>query len=84
MKKTCPYGFQGLEGFEDSKEIISFGGNCAVWAMWYMDLRLANPLIPQDILIKKAWKELMKEGAFKLFINGYHNYLLRIAKKQIK
>ena len=84
MMKTCPYGFQGIEGREDSGEIVKFGGNCAIWTMWYMNLRLANPLVPRKILVTKAWKELVKEGALKLFINGYHDYLLRIAKKGIK
>lgn len=82
MLKTCPYGFQTLEGREDSDKIVHFGGNCALWTMWYMDLRLSNPLIPRDILVKQAWKELVKLGAFKIFINGYHDYLLYIAKKR--
>ena len=84
MMNTCPYGFQHLEALEDSEEYVNFGGNCAIWTMWYMDLRLSNPLIPRQILVKKAWKELVKEGAFRVFINSYHDYLLRIAKKEIK
>jgi hypothetical protein len=75
ISDTCPHGFQGIEVKEDSGEFITFGGNCQVWTLWYMDLRLSNPLVPREVLIKSAWKELVKDGSFRTFINGYHHFL---------
>ena len=75
MMDTCPIGFQGLEVAEDSAGFADFGGNCQIWSVWYMDLRLSNPLVPRDVLVKSAWKELVKEGSLRTFIDGYHHFL---------
>ena len=80
MGDTCPIGFQELE--EDSKGFKSMGGNCELWTLWYVDLRLANPDVPRLELIKGAWKVLAKEGAFKQFIHGYHDFLRKELKKK--
>lgn len=77
MEQTCPIGFQDLEMRQDSHGLRKFNGNCALWSLWYMDLRMANPHIPRLELIKNAWKYLAKEGAYKHFIHAYHDHLLR-------
>lgn len=81
MSATCPIGFHDLEAMEDSaglKNYAEFGGNCAVWSLWYMNLRIANPFIPHEELVKGTWKILAKEGALKHFINGYHAHLIKV------
>lgn len=80
MEETCPIGFQELE--EDSIGFQSNDGNCALWTMWYIELRLANPDVPRLELIKNAWKTIEKEGAFKQFIHGYHDFLRKELKKE--
>ena len=82
MNQTCPIGFQQLEGREDSSGFKSFGGNCIMWALWYMDLRLSNPDVPRDILIKSAWKKIKNDGSFKVFINSYHHFLSKQIRKK--
>jgi hypothetical protein len=82
---VCPIGFQAREGSEDSLGIKGFA-NCAIWSLWYMDLRLTNPAIPRDELVKGAYLILKKEGAFLHFINSYHAHLLKetnVNKKKI-
>lgn len=77
MMATCPIGFQGFEVAEDSAGFVDFGGNCQLWTVWYMHLRLSNPHIPRDVLVKGTWKALMEEGSLKTFINGYHHFLTK-------
>jgi hypothetical protein len=36
---------------------------------------LSNQLVPREVLVKSAWKELVKDGSFRTFINGYHHFL---------
>lgn len=82
MMDTCPIGFQGFEVDEDSLGFKDFGGNCQVWTLWYMDLRLSNPTIPRNVLVKSAWKQLEKEGSLRSFINSYHNFLSKAVKQK--
>lgn len=55
-------------------------GNCAVWRLWYLNIRLANPDIPRDKLVKYAMIKLEKYGNYARFIKSYHSYILNIAK----
>jgi hypothetical protein len=75
MAATCPIGFQDLEILDDSAGMKE-SKNCAIWALWYMDLRLSSPLVPRHELIKTAWHILKKEGALRHFIHAYHDHLL--------
>jgi hypothetical protein len=81
MEATCPVGFQDLELLDESAGLRS-SKNCAIWSLWYMDLRLSSPLIPRQELVKSAWKTLEKEGAFKHFIHAYHDHLLVSVKSK--
>ena len=76
--KTCPYDFQSLEHEEDALNLHQSEGNCAIWAIWYMDLRLSNLTIPRDVLTKTAYKVIKKQGAFHQFIHSYHDYLQKV------
>lgn len=80
MKRTCPVGFQELEADEDSAGFKSNSGNCMIWALWYTDLRLANPDVPRDELVKTAWRVMADEGAFTRFITSYHHNLYKRVK----
>lgn len=77
MMDTCPIGFQQIEDEEDAERFATFGGNCMMWSIFYMYIRLSNPHIPRHILIRTVWKQLNEEGSYKQWINGFHSYLLR-------
>lgn len=55
-------------------------GNCAVWRLWYIDIRLANPDVDRETLVKKAARELdMRVGNMLKFIKSYQTlYALQV------
>lgn len=73
----CPpkYAFQRKEsrevGYDDSH------GNCAVWRLWYIDLRLGNPHLTRTEIIKLALHRLKEYGAFQKYIKSYQAYILK-------
>lgn len=78
----CPRNkdvFQSKEveqlGFDDMR------GNCAVWRLWYIDIRLANPHLKRQQLVKYAMKKLEEFGNFPRFIKSYQAYVLTNIKK---
>lgn len=56
-------------------------GNCAVWRLWYVDVRLANPHLNRKDLVKLASKKLENTGSLYKFIKMYQSYLLQHANK---
>ena len=53
----CPMKiFQALEKYANKQG--DPGGFCAVWCLWYADLRLANPDLSRDKLVDKAIDEI--------------------------
>jgi len=56
-------------------------GNCAVWRMWYVHLRMANPHLPRKDLVKMAHNKLMQTGSLYKFIKSYQTYLVQSYKK---
>lgn len=64
-----------------SKELDQIGfddlrGNCAVWRLWYIDTRLANPHLKRQQVVKYAMKKLEEYGNFPRFIKSYQAYIL--------
>lgn len=57
-------------------------GNCAVWRIWYIHTRLANPHINRKDLILMASRKLENIGSFYKFIKSYQLYLLNSLKKR--
>ena len=57
-------------------------GNCAVWRIWYVHTRLANPHINRKDLILMASRKLENIGSFYKFIKSYQLYLLSAMKNK--
>jgi hypothetical protein len=55
-------------------------GNCAVWRIWYIHIRLANPHLRRKELVSFAVKKLENTGNLYKFIKAYQLYIT----KQIK
>jgi hypothetical protein len=70
----CPRGFHSRDGHE-GPNVVSFGGNCVIWSLWYIDVRLSNPDLPSDVLTKFTYDYIASRGSFKHFVNGYRAYL---------
>jgi len=79
---TCPMSLHKMEWIELDLNIKTHGGNCGLWTMWYMNLRMTYPNVPRDELFKYAIQEIKKIGSFKHFINGFHVWLLRNVKSK--
>jgi hypothetical protein len=74
----CPIGVHKLEWNEGTTFAVRRGGNCGLWTVWAMELRLNNPEIGPEKLYKKAHQRIMDMGSFKIFANGYQQYLNKI------
>ncbi len=57
-------------------------GNCAVWRMWYIDVRMANPHLKRTQLVKFAAKKVVNTGSLYKFIKGYQKYILSALKAE--
>jgi hypothetical protein len=57
-------------------------GNCAVWRMWYINIRLANPNLKRKDLILLATKKLEQTGSLYKFIKSYHKYIVESVQKK--
>lgn len=70
-------GFQYFDVYESkTKKIGDPGGFCAVWSVWYTDLRLKYPEIPRKSLVKKLIREM--KGVKMSFKNVIRNYSANI------
>jgi hypothetical protein len=64
-----------------SKELEQIGyddttGNCAVWRLYYIDLRLSNPNLNRKEVIKLSSSKLETFGGFNKFIKSYQAYIM--------
>lgn len=50
-------------------------GNCAVWRLWYVNVRLANPYLERKELIELAVAKLKNMGNLYKFIKSYQKYI---------
>lgn len=66
-------GFQILDIYEKKKKRIGDpGGFCALWSIWYIDMRLTYKDITRDKLVKILIKEIKKQNiSFKNMIRNY-------------
>lgn len=55
---------------------IDLSGNCAVWRVYYVNLRLANPQLNRKDLVVMASNKLSDTGSLYKFIKSYQKYLL--------
>jgi len=64
-----------------SKEVdevtnVGIGGACAIWRLWWMHIRLANPDIDSKKLVKAAMRGLTRYESFTVYIRSYQKYIL--------
>jgi ankyrin repeat protein len=66
-------GFQYFESYESkTKKIGDPGGFCAIWSIWYTEMRLIYPDIPRKSLVNKLMKKIKSENySFKNIIRNY-------------
>jgi len=70
-------GFQLIDATESSnKKIGDPGGFCALWSLWYTDMRLTYPHIDRKKLVKKLMSNMISDNIS--FRNMIRNYSKRI------
>ncbi len=71
-------GFQLLDSTEKNKKKIGDpGGFCAMWSIWYVDMRITHHNIPRQKLVQKMIKELKERNiSFKNMIRNYSNKII--------
>ena len=73
--KMSGLAYQKIQGLEKYNE---FKGSCATWVLWYIDLRLMNPDIPRESIIKDSIKDINESSpSFTSFIIKVYNYYKR-------
>jgi len=66
-------GFQYFDIYEsNTRKISDPGGFCALWSIWYTDMRLTYPDVNRLTLVNKLFKEISKQNIF--FRNLIRNY----------
>lgn len=55
-------------------------GNCAVWRLWYIHIRLSNPHLNRKQLIELADLKLKDTGNLHKYIKSYQKYILKNIK----
>ena len=76
-------GFQIIEINELKADYIGDpNGFCALWCIWWTDIRISNPNIPRNKLIKQLNKELINNKySYKKIIRDYSYYIVDIRDK---
>ena len=74
----CPIGLQHLQ--HNEKEMVKDKdpeGFCTSWSFWFIELRLSNPNLSREKLLKYATSNLVnnKEKSLTKFIRGYSVFL---------
>lgn len=79
--KTSSIAHQRIQSLEKFKE---FKGSCATWTLWYIDLRLLNPNVSRESIIKKSIKDINEgSSSFTSFIIKVYNYYKRVSGASI-
>ena len=69
-------GFQLKEIYETKNDYIGDpNGFCALWSLWWIDIRLKNPDIPIKKLVKILNKEIVNKS-HKQLIRNYSAYIV--------
>jgi hypothetical protein len=69
-----------------SKEVddipgVDLTGNCAVWRLWYVNIRMENPTVNRKKLVRLAAHKLEHVGGLYNFIKSYQLYIHKNLKK---
>jgi hypothetical protein len=89
LKYLPPYtylpkiGFQMMEIKEKKNDYIGDpNGFCALWCIWWIDIKLANPNISSTILQELLFKEIINNYmSFKKIIRDYSTFITEIRDK---
>jgi len=73
-KNVCPTKSLKMYKKEKSDDSNKYSGFCHSWSIYYTQLRLENPDIPSDKLLKIAHAS-MRDYRFNIFINQYTYFL---------
>ncbi len=71
----CPKFMMQYKELSESAEFADTRGNCAVWRLWYIDLRLSNPHLNRQQVVSYANKKVEAFGSFQKFIKAYQLYV---------
>ena len=84
--KFCPErSFQFYNDYYGSEYYDDPSGFCSIWSLWWTDLRLSNPDIPQSKLIDFSKNKIKKTDlSFKQFIRNYANFIQNNRKQVLK
>jgi len=76
-------GFQMMEIKEKKNDYIGDpNGFCALWCIWWIDIKLGNPNINSKILQELLFKEIINNYmSFKKIIRDYSIYIIEIRDK---
>ena len=76
-------GFQLMDVFESKKKKIGDpGGFCALWSIWYIDMRITYSELSRNKLVDKLIQTLRKNNiSFKNMIRNYSSNILDIRDK---
>jgi len=76
-------GFQSKEIYELNKDYIGDpNGFCALWCIWWIDIRIANPDINRNKLVDLLTKEIINEEySYKKLIRNYSYYITNLRDK---
>lgn len=85
----CPKNsFQVLEGDDPLKTKLDFEGYCYMWSVFYMEMRMAKPDIPRDVLINKTIEVIDSQNfSFKDYIYDYiyfHSFIINTVENLLK
>lgn len=86
-KQYCPrkaYVFQAKESEDLFVSNSDSKGNCAVWRMWYIHVRLSNPNLNRKEVVLFASKKLNENGSVRNFIKMYQKYVAMLVARDKK
>ena len=82
LNANSRYSFQDIESKETKRSSdLQLPGYCAIWCMWYADLRLSNPNVNRYDIYNFALDSLEKNSySFTDFIRSYSKFIYDISK----
>ncbi len=70
---------------EKTKRIGDPGGFCALWSMWYVDMRIQHHSVDRKKLVKKMITQIKANNiSFKNLIRNYSNEILKLRDQLLK
>lgn len=80
--QICPKNMQFFQSVEtDEVGFLGDHGHCAVWCLWYADVRLSNPKVPRNDVIRLAMQKLLDMGSLRMFIWNYEKHFSHIVSQ---